>query len=186
MCAGLTLLQQLLAWPALMASTANALCALLKDLLEDAAAPARCPAAQVRAQLFSTTQAFISAFGLSVTEVLAPALADCAWAEFYAAPQPRGAAAPVATGPHGTKNSSHASGRQAKKARLNGHGAIDAEAPEALAAQHVQRPAHWHDVAKAQVLCNFWVMPRTAAPLCCPGSGNCTVHALDMVVVRPP
>jgi hypothetical protein len=139
--AGLHLLQLLLKWPALMFPTATALSALVKDLLGDASSMQRLPV-NVRVALYDTTRACIAAFGLSIAEVLAPAVAQCAWAEFHVQ-KPASAAAPAAV----------AAARPAKKARKNGRvePAIGEESREVLLAQHMQRPAVLDTAVEAQV-----------------------------------
>ena len=123
-----------------MLPTANALCALLRDLLEDAAS-ANSLQARTRTALYTTVRACAHTFGLSAAEALAPALAACAWAEFYR--QAKGTSFIPADFANGT-------GR--KKAKKNGTDtAIDSEPAEAVVMQHAQRSAALQDTVDAQV-----------------------------------
>ena len=134
------LLQLLVTWPTLVLPTANALCALLRDLLEDAASASSLQA-RTRAALYTTVRACAHTFGLSAAEVLAPALAGCAWAEFYV--HAKGTSSMPADLANGT-------GR--KKAKKNcTDTAIDSEPAEAVATHHAQRSAALQDTVDAQV-----------------------------------
>lgn len=159
--AGLDLLQRLLAWPHLLLPMAEAICALLGDLLRDASAASRLPAC-TRTHLYKAVHATLAAYALPAAEPLAPALLQAAWAEFAHAPA---AAAPDLLSAV-SKRSAAAAGLPAKggagkhgknKRRRTGQGPgggipeASAECGLSASVEHSHRPANAQHVTACQV-----------------------------------
>jgi hypothetical protein len=141
--AGLQLLERLLEWPALLLPMTSALCAVLRDLLEDAALRDS-TAAQDRMFIYRVVRNAMSTLGPPVISAVAEGVLKCAWGEFYVdSLKPIGAAAvtKLSAGPRKKAR------RQAAAAELELYQQSDALA----AAEFAQRPAAVDNVAAAQV-----------------------------------
>jgi hypothetical protein len=135
-CAGLELLQRLLAWPSLLLPTVQPVCDMLADAMSSTAATLSMPAC-CRAALYRASAALMAAMGQPAAEALAPELVRCAWVEFYV--KPTSLMATVAE-------------RTRKRARTQQpSGSLSSMGDVARAAAHAQRPGMRADVAAAQV-----------------------------------
>jgi hypothetical protein len=141
--AGLQLLERLLKWPALLLPMTSALCAVLRDLLEDAALRDS-TAPRDRVFIYSAVRNAMSTQGPPVISAVAPSVLKCAWGEFYVNLSNLSGAAALAKPVPGP-------GKKARKKSAAAELELHQQSDPLAAVEFAQRPAAVDDVADAQV-----------------------------------